>query len=225
MIILHGDNVIKSRQRLVELEETIRQQGGQIALVSAKLLTPQLLEESLGSRSLFNIEQTLVIEELHSLPESAKKKQLIALLTKTDLPVILWGKRLLSATMLKKFARAQVESFKVTNQLFSWLDSLGSVTNKTTLIRQFHKLNQVESVQFCFTMLIRQIRLLISALDDGQLAGAPFIIAKLKQQARQFSLAQLLAIHHQLLAIDLKEKRSTSTLNLEQELDLLLLSV
>jgi DNA polymerase III delta subunit len=72
-------------------------------------------------------------------------------------------------------------------------------------------------------MLARQIRLLIQAKDGGAIAGPPFMVTKLKQQASGFSLAQLLTLHNQLVEIDYGIKTSTDAMTVRQQLDLLLL--
>lgn len=225
MIVLHGENIVKSRQRLVELIATHKAEGKDIKIVASKSLTRSTLEEMLGGSSLFGTTQVMVIEELHSLPESAKKKDLVALLAGSSEEIVLWEKRLLTATMLKKFPSARVDTFKASSGLFQWLDTLGVSKDKKTLLAQLQEIIKEESAHFCFTMIARQVRLLISTLDDGKITGAPFVIAKLRKQAQRFTLQQLLAVHKQLLEIDYKQKRSLSKLSLEQELDLLVLSL
>lgn len=225
MIIIHGDNISKSRLKLTKIIDSLKNQNKDIFSVTAKTLTASLLEEALGETSLFGGDKVIVIEELHSLPESAKKKQFIAALATSDQEIVLWEKRLLTATMLKKFPHADVEAFKASSLLFQWLDSLGVSKDKKQLLSDLHQIVKDESAFFCFTMICRQVRLLISALDDGQLKGAPFIVQKLKKQARSFTLDQLLVFHSKLVEIDYKQKRSLSKLSLEQELDMLVLSL
>lgn len=225
MVIIHGENISKSRQKLTDLVTSYKAQNSDIIFIPGKSLTSSLLEEQLGGDSLFGTPRVLVIEELHSLPESAKKKHLIAQLAQTQTEVILWEKRLLTATMLKKFPKATVETFKASSVLFQWLDMLGTSNDKKRMLSDLHTIVKDESAHFCFTMIARQIRLLLSALDDGQLTGAPFIIAKLRKQAQRFKLPQLLALHKKLLEIDFRQKRSLSKLTLEQELDLFVLSI
>jgi len=73
----------------------------------------------------------------------------------------------------------------------------------------------------CFVMLARQIRLLIKIKDGSIPPGPPFMIAKLKKQAQDFTLEKLLKIHDQLFMIDQAAKTSGSFFTLGQELDLL----
>ncbi|MFH2118254.1 MAG: hypothetical protein ABII10_00735 [Candidatus Paceibacterota bacterium] len=220
-IILHGENVIKSREKLVTLLEEAKQNGKEVERLTAKQLTPAMLETALQKTSLFGTEQMVIIEELHSLPRSAKKNQLIEIVGKANVTVILWEKRDLTPTMLKKFPKAQVEQFKLTNTLFAWLDAFSPKTAKQKYFDLSQKAQSADGEHICFAMLARQIRLLLQIKDGTIPAGPPFVIAKLKRQAQDFSLDQLLNIHSQLFTIDLNAKTSGSFLSLGQELDLL----
>lgn len=223
MHILHGEHTIKSRNRLTELTQDARSKGQDVFRFSAKELTPALVEENLASSSLFGTEKIVVFEEVHSLPKSQKKDQLIKMLAAaSDQPIILWEKRTLTPTMLKPFKNAKIEEFKLSSVLFRWLDSLGTSTNKTKQLQELHEIYVADGAEFCFAMLARQVRLLISAKDDGQLKGAPFIVSKLRKQAHGFTLEKLLSTHKQLLQFDLAHKQSQTRQTLEQELDLLI---
>ena len=127
--------------------------------------------------------------------------------------LILWEKRQLTATMLKKFGNAQAEEFKLSSVMFKWLDGFGS------------KKGNQDGAEFLFIMLGRQVRMLLSAKDDGQLKGAPFMIAKLKKQASAFSVDKLQQIHTKLVEIDVQQKTSNTRMTLQQQLDLLVMSL
>lgn len=223
--IIHGDNTVTSRKALVELLDSYREKRIDVEQFAAKSLGVSQLEESLGGQSLFGGEKVIVVEELHSQPDSAKRKALVKMLAEASVDVIVWEKRVLTAVMLKKFGQAKVDTHKASNILFSWLDTLGKKNDIQHQLEQLHEICAKESAQFCFSMICRQIRLLIAATDDGQLKGAPFIIAKLKKQSQLFSLPQLLQLHSKLLEIEYAQKRALSKLTMEQQLDLLVISI
>lgn len=241
MLIIHGENTIKSRARLTSVLEAARDAQIDIKRLMGKELTLALLEEAFAASSLFGTENVIVIEELHSLPKSAKKDQLIqavslqvnqlladgtGVITGTTIPkVLIWEKRQLTATMLKKFGSAKSEEFKSSSVLFKWLDGFGVSKDKSTQLQELHQIYDQDGAEFLFAMLGRQVRMLLSAKDDGQLTGAPFMISKLKKQASAFSLDKLLQIHHQLLEIDTTQKTSSTRMTLQQQLDLLVLSL
>lgn len=225
MTIIHGENTIKSRQALLDLIEKYKSRGFETLTLSAKNLSTAQLEQALGGDSLFGSSKVVIVEELHSQQESAKRKQLITLLAASTAEVILWEKRLLTATMLKKFPKATVDTYKASSILFSWLDSLGKKGNPAGQIKQLQEICKQESAQFCLSMITRQIRLLIASKDDGQLKAAPFVVVKLKSQAHQFTIDQLVALHNKLLQIEFAQKRSLSKLSLEQQLQLFVLGM
>jgi DNA polymerase III delta subunit len=233
MIILHGDQLVNSRKKLSEYLDQARQQQIKVVTLLAKKLTPAELEEKLGATSLFGDDQLTVIEELHSLPTSARKKQLIELLSNAaqddQSQIIIWEKRSLTPTMLKKFAGATKLEFKLNKLLFKWLDTISggknSPTQQAQKLKSLHQVIEQESAGLVMMMLIRQIRLLLQVVAGGRPAGPPFIVNKLAAQAQRFSLAQLLSLHHELLKMDLNLKTSGSNLDLVGQLDLLALKL
>ena len=226
LTILHGENIIDSRNKLVELITTAKNKNKSIERLDAKKINPGILESKLVKQDLFGTEIILIIEELHSLPRSKQKTLLIELIARSKVDVILWEKRKLTATMIKKFPQAKNIEFKLSNALFNWLDSLsGSKNNRKQQLTSFHQALATEDPHLCLIMLARQIRMLIQVKESGSMSGAPWMVQKIKRQSQSFSLKQLLNIHHQLLDIDLHQKTSTNALKLDQELDLLLLNL
>lgn len=226
--ILHGENEVKSRDQLATLLSQAKENNFQIERLEAKRLSLADLEQALVSNSLFGEKKLLIIETLHSLPRSKKKNQLINLLNQTnsDVEIILWEKRSLTPTMIKKINPQKVQEFKTSSSTFAWLDSLSG--NKKTIKNQLAllaKADQDDGEQMCFAMLARQVRLLITAKDGGELKGHPFVIKKVKSQANNFTIDQLLSIHKRMLDIDQKMKTSTNFLSLKAELDLLLINM
>ncbi|MCB9813713.1 MAG: hypothetical protein H6772_04895 [Pseudomonadales bacterium] len=226
MIIIHGENTVNSRQKLVEIITDKKAKDQEIFRLEAKKLSEANLEEILGATDLFGTSKTIIIEELHSLPTSNKKKNFIELLSKPQThDIILWEKRLLTKTMLNKFPNAQIYEYKISKTLFAWLDLLGSKDSDNKKLNLLHSAIETDGDFFCFLMLIRQIRSLVEIKSGGLPKGAPFMISKIKAQASKFSLEKLLDLYEYLLKIDQSQKTSKSNLNLLQTLDLLTLKM
>lgn len=222
MIIIHGENTVNSREKLINLLDLAKSHKQEVIRVEAKDLSESALEEILGASDLFGTKKTIVIEGLHSLPKSAKQKALIKMIASSDLhTIILWEKRSLTKTMLKPFAKAEVFEFKISKTLFAWLDTLGKQGNETKKLQLLHDALNSDGDYFCFIMLIRQVRLLIQAKSGTKIAGAPFMITKLKTQADNFSQSELLNLYKEILKMDYAQKTSKSLLSLNQWLDLL----
>ncbi len=229
MIVIHGENIIQSRQFLTDQITQAKANQQAVHHLMATTLQMKDVASLLGTASLFGGKRLVVVEELHSLPKSAKKEELIQLFATQDDPdteLIFWEKRKLTSTMLKKFPRASVKEFKTTNTLFSWLDSLnGQKRNFSKQHQLLHQAIESDGEFMCFAMLARQVRLLIQVKEGSKVAGPPFVVQKLKHQAGTFTLKQLLTIHQHLHDFDLKQKTSRNALSLEQDLDLLFLTL
>lgn len=225
MLIIHGDNTIKSRDLLAEKIDQARAQELEIHREEAKELSEASLESLLGAESLFGTDKLIIIEGLHSLPRSKKKDRLIELIAHSEKEnIILWEKRALTPTMIKKFPKCQETAFNQSKYTFQWLEHLGSQDKKTTLSLLKNGV-AVDGDYFCFIMLIRHLSLLIKAKTNGSLVGAPFYLQKIRTQAREFSLQKLLSIHQKLHQIDQRQKASQSPIDLATELDLLTISL
>ncbi len=222
--ILHGENITASRRVLNELLEQNRKNDAEIVSLSAQSLSEAELETILGSSSLFDQEKVILIEGLHSLPTSKRKKTLIAQISVANMKVILWEKRSLTATMLKQFPGATADHFKASSTLFQWLNTLGSPLPAVKKLTLLHAAVDQDGEYFCFIMLCRHIRQLLQVKAANTIKGPPFAVAQLKKQATFFTLQQLLALHNRLLQIDWTEKTGQATLSLAQQLDLLTLA-
>jgi DNA polymerase III delta subunit len=225
MLIIHGDHTTQIRQYLKQKVEQAQKKKFQVTRLDAKNLQLKNLEEALGSSDLFGQQKLIVIEGIHSLPTSKRKKSLIEMVsTHQGQTIILLENKTLTKTQLKKFPQAEIKEFKISPSIWKFLDSLGTKSQKQTL-EFFEKSIQENDEFMVMSMLARQVRLLIQSKENHPIKGAPFMINKLKKQSQSFTLEKLLMIHAKLLEIDLKTKTSTSSLSPKQQLDLLLISL
>ncbi len=221
LIILHGDNTVASRSTLQQHIENARLKGCEIRRLDAINLNVQQLSDALGSQELFTSEAVIVIEDLFALPKSGRKDELLRMVSATDQPMIIWEKKTLTTTQLKQFSSAQIQLFKTSSTLFAWLDTLGTPDRSKTYAL-FEKAIESDGVELCFAMLIRQVRLLMQIKTGVEIKLAPFAISKLHNQAKLFTEQQLLALYHQLVEIDLKQKTSGSNLGLRGDMELMM---
>lgn len=229
--ILHGDNQVSSRQALVEYITAVKS-SSELVRLEGKTIQFATLESALRANSLFGNNRTVVIEGLHVLPKSKKLTELINLIIthSPDTEILLWEGKSLTKTMLKPFqqAQAKISEFKVGKLLFNWLDTLDGTQNETLKYKQlerFHRVLEQEDVWLCLAMITYRVRQLLTLKTGGTVAGAPFMVSKLEQQARRFSEKQLFKLHEQLYTIDKDFKSSSTLLDLSSTLDLLLLTL
>ncbi|KKT37663.1 MAG: hypothetical protein UW26_C0027G0009 [Candidatus Collierbacteria bacterium GW2011_GWF1_44_12] len=215
MIIIHGENTKGSYSRLNLLIENHRKEGKNIISYNAAEIDITRLEQELNPSDLFGNQSLLVISNLFSGPKSKQKEALkISLQEKVDQPVVLYEQKEVPPTSLKPFTGSQIEVFKVSPQIFKFLESLSP---NSPLLAQFNSLlSQEAEVEFIYAMLVRQIRLLITAkTNPNQLKTAPFVKRLLIIQAGKFSLEHLLDLHHRLYLIDKQIKLGKTSLDME----------
>lgn len=222
--IIHGENILQSRQELGRQIEQLKSKNIDVMHLEAKSLDVPQLESVLGTQQMFATNSAVIIEELQSLPLSTKKKQLIALIAQNLDPektVILWEKKKLTAPQLKALGKADVREFKASSALFTWLDSFHLKPDKS--IPLFRKAVKSDGGELAFLMLVRQVRLLLTAKTGGKVVGAPFMITKLNSQARNFSEEKLFQLHEKLTFLDYHHKTGQLKLSLEREIEQLML--
>jgi DNA polymerase III delta subunit len=222
MILIHGNNIVASRNKLNDLVENfsgelIRFDGGKLKLGD--------LKQGLESTSLFGQEKMVVVENLFSRRPSKEKEAIIKYL-KENQPtgLIIWEGKKIDGRSLTSFSKAKIFKFELQSVIFRFLDSLAPGNEKSSL-GLLHQCLKNDTPEIVFYMLARQIRLLLMARDMGQQGlenMASWQKNKLVSQAKKFSFEQLHQLHRQLLKIDWEQKTGQSVLPLKSTLDLLI---
>lgn len=229
MEILHGENVVQSRQALQKKLDSAHSQNQEIVRLEAKKSQLIDFKQALETLSLWPAGRLVMVENFFSQPVSRSQKEILAYLKTLTVStnLVFWEPKKIDGRRLKVLPEAKISYFKLTAVIFRFLESLRPGNS-----RQMLELNrqsvQSESAEMVFYMLCRQIRLLILAKDLGSkgLQPMPFWMAnKLLFQAGSFSLEQLLFIHEKLLQIDAEQKTGQAVRPLDFYLDLLLASL
>lgn len=219
MIIIHGEDTVAARNHLNDEIEKLKSNASEIKRFEAKGLDLTTLTQSLEGMTLFGQQPVIVIEGLFSLQKSKAKDLLIEFISKyQDRDVILYDDRALTPTMLKPFGKAKAIEHKPAAIIFTFLESLkpNSSINSLKLLTQLEEANQ--PAELTFAMLVRQVRLLIQALEPATLKAAPWQKTRLTSQARAFGEAGLLKLHAKLYQIDKELKTGKNPLDLATQL-------
>jgi hypothetical protein len=222
--LLHGDHTFASRQRLQQLRAAVGPET-QIEWIEGKKTTPGQIASALVTQHLFAPDRLIIIEQLHAQPSKKKLAECVTALRagaveeNSHTLVILWEAKSLTATQVTALKPTKTEVFTLPKQLFSWLSLVSPRTPKPNLLQQFHKVMEREPVELCLHMLIRQVRLMISA-KAGE-GGSPAVV----RQAAGFTDKDLFAAHTRLFELDRNLKTGHNQLTLSAELDLWLLSL
>lgn len=224
--LLHGENLPESRKMFLSLIREARAEGLEILRANKK---EEKLDLNVLSRtqSMLGLAQLVVVENFFANNRTALQ-QIKELFGKLDGSVkfIFWESKSVSpqtAKALEKILR--VQEYKIPKNLFTFLNSVTPRNSKTALkLLQNAKTQNPPDV--LVIMLARQVRILYCLLTDPKGIKLPdWQKRNLEVQAKKFTPEQLLTLHHDLLELDRKNKKSQLPEDLGSSLDLLVASL
>jgi DNA polymerase III delta subunit len=208
MLLIHGDDLVKSRQRLASLIKTSR---AEVVRFDGKA-SLTMIKQALESASLFESERLVVIEgwpskEVWAYAKGQKK-------------LIIWVGKKVDGRQLIGLKREQVEAYRISPAIFALLDTLKLTAWQRVAIQ--------EPVEKIFFLLARRWRYLIIVKDwgyEGLAELSPFEKSKIVNQAKRYSLEQLLDFYGQLLSVEYSIKSGQTNLPFDLQLEVLLASL
>jgi len=209
IIVLHGDNNIKSYERLNKFIEVAKSRSWEIVRQSS---TNQNLQEVISSSSLFSVQKLIIADNLKSLDKKFSewiKREA----DNFETTLIVYHTDLLSKTFLKSLPdNIKVEEFKLPTNIWNFMDSFYPGNLRNTLIL-FNDCVKKEPVELIFSLLVRHFRdLFLIKTDPASLNYPSWRISKLKRQASRYKEGQLEIIIKELADADMASKTSQSTL-------------
>lgn len=219
IIVLHGDDTIRSYNRLKTLLDSAHAFSFSVERVSDP---NKNFLEAISSNDLFKSKRIILVED----PKLIGKKESIFLKKNINLPnlkLIIYHSGTLSASYLKNLPdQKRVEEYKIPRLTWSFLYSFYPGNSKICL-KLLHDLSKKEPTEMIFSSLSKHLRDVYWASVEPE--GMPYPkwrVDKLKHQAHFFSGKILVEIINELAKIDLKYK--TSNVDLESLLDFLIIT-
>lgn len=220
IIILHGDYIKKSQERLDYFQDSAKKRGWEIKKVDANANLS--VSEQLSAGLLFQDETLFVLGDVKKLtPEDFVWIKKIG--KNLPLTMVVYHPDFLSKKVLSSFPKdVKIEEFKLPRIIFTFLDGLSPGSCKK-LLTLFHELLKNEPVEFVFALLARQVRdLYWVRVEPKSLPYPSWRVNKLKVQSEKFKVETLKNMLSELAEIDIKVKTSKS--DLVSSLDLLMLT-
>lgn len=220
--LLHGDDTVASRKFLTGLVE-----GFKANTFDGNNLSVAGLEEAVLSRGLFAEKEAVIVENL--LSRNAKKKDFIGFLNsaKFDTLLILWEDKKLPKTSFKGLHDFKIEEFLLPVYYFQFLDKLFP-GNKKQVFELYQKLlasYAPEQLLFSLTKRVRLLLILNSGGKSEELSNMPpWMLSKLKGQARMWPGSTLVSFYNKLQEAEVKLKTGKLPVDLSKHLDILILT-
>lgn len=230
LTIIHGDDTASSRKFFL----TQKEQFPDAFLWEGDKVTITDLAQIFSGGALFEESKSLFVEQL--LTKQKRKSEYQTLITTLqeygkEHTIVLWEGKELDRSTLQPFALARIQPFKLPQSLFQLLDSL-KPDNGKNLIKLFHQTIETAEAEMVFFMLVRQVRLLLALSSETVESPIeeikrmqPWQKTKLEQQAKLFTVDQLVHLYTKLFTIEAKQKTGQLSLPLISTIDFLLLEV
>lgn len=232
-MVLHGDDMVRSRQRATEIIQTVRSPA--LTIIRATIKKPQdaLALMHQPQDTLFAETVGYCFDNLLSATFATKQKELITqVITALEQQpwCICWEGKTLSPTQLKQLTAFQIAAFPITNTLFQLLESLRPQPTPHHQTQTLHLLQttlQHHDVHLLFAMLVRHFRQLLIVKTGAQTIDNihPYARSKLTTQATSFTVPQLTTAVQKLATLEQQLKSSHLGLSLEQSLALFFLEL
>ncbi|KKR30537.1 hypothetical protein A2715_05970 [Candidatus Woesebacteria bacterium RIFCSPHIGHO2_01_FULL_39_32] len=208
IIVLHGDNVLVSYNRLQKFIDVAQSRGWKVQRADVS----QNLGEVIVSDTLFQEKRLVIVEDCRLIVKSvlkllkSKKEEL-------DITLIIYHQGTLTKNFLKSLPQIdKVEEFKLPKLIWSFLESFYP-GNSRTIIQVLHKIIEKDPVEFVFSLLSKQLRdLYWIKVEPRSLYYPSWRIGKLKRQASKYSENQLANLISEFAEIDIKSKTSQGQL-------------
>lgn len=228
LFLVHGDDQVSSRKILYD--KKAEQKDSEIQTFDGNTSTLTDYVSYLDALSFFSKTKVLVVENFFAKALSADKEKVFAFFkqNKERYKIFFWeGKEIDKYTVPKYFSREESVLASPPLLIFKFLDSLG-IENKKTVVSMFQTILKQRDAFFILSMLYRQFRLLIIAVETkgagmGQLS--PWQAKKFISQGRYFSLDQLKSAYRVLLSMEYNVKSGNTPLNLAELLDIFLVTL
>jgi len=206
IIILHGDDSIKSFARLSKFIDSAKSRGWEI-----------ITDEFPNTPSLFGNDRLIIYRDYKLL-----SKNDINNFSKFDGTLVIYHEGIIPQAFLKSLPKdTKIEEFKLPVLLWNFLDGLYP-GNSIRSIKEFHKIIERDAPEMIFTLITKLFRdLYWVKIDSSALSYQGWRIQKLKSQSSKFTIDQLKYLIEKLSETDIKVK--TSKADLVSELDLLII--
>jgi len=211
ILIIHGDHILKSRERFHEIIKSSKEKGWEVVRVSGD--DKFNISEKLSAGTLFANKVLYVIDDYKVITSSD-----LTWLQKNNENLegflIIYSQILITKTNLKKFPKGfNNEEFMLPKLIWKFFESVYPNNTKQCLTL-LHEVVKTEPLEFVFHLLARHIRdLYWLSIDPKGPDYQPWRIGKLKSQANRFEGSSLKEFIKSLAELDIKVKTSGDELH------------
>lgn len=218
IIVLHGEDTLKSYERLKKFIQAAKDRSWEVSYLDE---SSQRFQDDLSASSLFGAERFFILQDVRKIG-----KDEISWLNKRNAELsgnlIIYSEGNLNQTFLKSLPKeVKIEEFKLPKLIWNFLDHIYPGNSKKVL-QEFHKVIEKDPPEFVFSLIAKLFRdLYWIKVDSRSIPYPSWRVAKLKVQSSKFKVENLIAMIGELSDIDVRVK--TGKADLVSSLDLFMI--
>ncbi|MCX8008136.1 MAG: hypothetical protein N3A54_00360 [Patescibacteria group bacterium] len=230
IVLLHGDDMLQSREELHALKAKEKEKGKEIKTLDAKTINDDASIQILSSHSLFGDRPVVIIENLFS--SSGKKTARIQGIIEriqeygAETDIILWEEKEIGKSIIQLLgSKAIIKPYKLPTVVFTFLDSIRPKNARHTL-SLYDALLKEKPPEFIYVMLYKRFKQLVLLRSGFSVNGLrPWQITRLTNQARQFTLEQLLSLYRHIRMLEYKRNSGQAEFDLKEAIEFMLCTI
>ncbi len=208
--VFHGELEAESSRELGRVLDVYRKDGVQIISLDGKKLTAAELTDALEQDDFFGGKRVVVVKNLFARPKSKARDALAAMMAASDLEVLVWEGKKLTAATLKLLGAPEVFTTASKSAIWELVAALAPDNNNQRFIEIYEKVvaqnrGETDPGIYITATLLWQVQQLIDIKYDNY-HGTPFGRTRAQNQAKKFTLPQLLTLHQRLVDFDWRAK-------------------
>lgn len=221
--LICGEDTVKSREYLVNLERDYQKKGFEIQHVQASELQERVNSVA-DSLDLFGRKQIFVTEHVNKFITRKKSIGSFAhflegLDSNSEIELLVWERLSLRDLKLKKLKA--IKEFKPDKNIFQLLDACYP-SNLKNFVVLLNTIGTTQNEMFIFVMLVRHLRtILLIKMGLSLGSAAPWQAVKLSSQAKYWSEEKLRGFYDGLYRIDFSLKTGKNPHGVKKSLDIL----
>lgn len=217
IVVIHGDDEVKSRERFLALKAEYEKNGCELVNLDGKTAKAEEIGMRALTASLLGQSPAVFVEGFF-----ARKKKIDKGTEALNGEVIFWEGKEISKTILSSLPKDwKIENFAIPNSLFKFLDSLAPGRMQTN-VSSLHQVLASVTPEMLLPLLAWHTRQLIWAKEEPQTLALPtWKTQKLTSQASRFDIDALYALHDKVSTLDRDIKTGSAPLPLSSSLDLI----
>ncbi|OGK14582.1 hypothetical protein A3H80_03455 [Candidatus Roizmanbacteria bacterium RIFCSPLOWO2_02_FULL_37_19] len=216
--IICGDDIVKSREALVNLKKVYKEKSYELIDIDSNSVD-DLRKNILERASLFSQKRLFFI---HGVLSKKGNRDVVHQLDTQDNPILIWEDKYSDKDIKKNFPKAKVLVFKLPQTIWKLLDNIYPRNLHTVILLTRSIIDSVDENMLLYMLQKRTKELILVKSNSKHIVKlAPWQITKLSSQTKKWDMNKLYKFYQKLFEIEKGTKSGSLPYSIYDALDIL----